>query len=71
MIFVQVFISKIRNCKNKDEEKTTIDKELGKVRKKFTSGNAVTGALHRETESAWSLLSKALRRHGTGKDSEF
>ena len=39
----QVFISKIRNCKNKEEERTTVDKELGKVRKKFTSGNAVTG----------------------------
>jgi len=39
----QVFISKIRNCKNKEEEKTTVDKELGKVRKKFTSGNTVTG----------------------------
>ena len=40
---LQVFISKIRNCKNKEEEKTTVDKEMGKIRKKFTSNNTVTG----------------------------
>lgn len=40
---LQVFISKIRNCKNKEEEKSTVDKEMGKIRKKFTSSNVVTG----------------------------
>ena len=41
---VQVFIADIRNCQNKEQEKTRVDKELGKIRKKFASGNAITGA---------------------------
>jgi hypothetical protein len=42
---LQVFIADIRNCQNKEQEKTRVDKELGKIRKKFASGNAITGAL--------------------------
>ena len=39
----QTFIADIRNCANKEQEKTRVDKELGKIRKKFASGNTVTG----------------------------
>lgn len=40
---VQVFIADIRNCQSKEQEKARVDKELGKIRKKFASGNAITG----------------------------
>lgn len=39
----QVFIADIRNCQNKEQEKSRVDKELGKIRKKFASGSAITG----------------------------
>ncbi len=42
---MQVFIADIRNCPNKEQEKTRVDKELGKIRKKFASGHALTGAV--------------------------
>ena len=38
-----MFIADIRNCQSKEQEKTRVDKELGKIRKKFASGNAITG----------------------------
>ena len=41
----QVFISDIRNCSNKEQEQLRVDKELGKIRKKFASGNVLSGAL--------------------------
>jgi AP-2 complex subunit alpha len=40
---MQVFIADIRNCQNKEQERTRVDKELGKIRKKFASGNTLTG----------------------------
>lgn len=40
---LQNFISDIRACQNKDQEKMRVDKELGKIRKKFSTGNVVTG----------------------------
>lgn len=40
---MQVFIADIRNCQSKEQEKARVDKELGKIRKKFASGNAITG----------------------------
>jgi hypothetical protein len=42
-IVLQVFIADIRNCQSKEQEKIRVDKELGKIRKKFASGNAITG----------------------------
>ena len=39
----QVFISDIRNCSNKEQEQLRVDKELGKIRKKFASGNVLSG----------------------------
>lgn len=41
----QVFIADIRNCQNKEQEKARVDKELGKIRKKFASNNTITGGL--------------------------
>ena len=43
----QVFIADIRNCQNKEQEKARVDKELGKIRKKFASNSTITGAIHR------------------------
>lgn len=43
-LFLQVFISDIRNCSNKEQEQVRVDKELGKIRKKFASGNVLSGA---------------------------
>ena len=40
----QVFISDIRACQNREQEAARVDKELGKIRKKFATGTAVTGA---------------------------
>ena len=40
---MQVFIADIRNCQNKEQEKARVDKELGKIRKKFASNNTITG----------------------------
>ena len=40
---MQVFIADIRSCQSKEQEKARVDKELGKIRKKFASGNAITG----------------------------
>ena len=40
----QVFIADIRNCQNKEQEKARVDKELGKIRKKFASNNTITGS---------------------------
>ena len=42
---VQVFIADIRNCSNKEQEQLRVDKELGKIRKKFASGNVLSGQL--------------------------
>lgn len=40
---LQVFISDIRSCSNKEQEQLRVDKELGKIRKKFASGNVLSG----------------------------
>lgn len=40
---VQVFISDVRSCSNKEQEQLRVDKELGKIRKKFASGNVLSG----------------------------
>lgn len=40
----QTFISDIRACQSKEAEKTRVDKELGKIRKKFTSSSNISGA---------------------------
>lgn len=34
---VQVFISDVRACQNREQETKRVDKELAKVRKKFSS----------------------------------
>ncbi|MCJ1422500.1 hypothetical protein MMC29_000380 [Sticta canariensis] len=39
---LQVFISDIRACSNRESEKTRVDKELGKIRKKFASNSSLT-----------------------------
>jgi AP-2 complex subunit alpha len=40
---VQNFISEIRACSGKDEERARIDKELGKIRKKFATSDKISG----------------------------
>jgi len=41
---LQAYIQDIRNCSTKEQEKERVDKELGKIRKKYTSDKAMTGA---------------------------
>lgn len=45
VLYVQVFIHDIRSCSNNEQEQLRVDKELGKIRKKFASGNVLSGAL--------------------------
>lgn len=40
---LQNYIQEIRNCSTKEQEKERVDKELGKVRKKYTSDKAMSG----------------------------
>lgn len=49
---VQVFISDIRSCSNKEQEQLRVDKELGKIRKKFASGNVLSGT----RQHSWCLI---------------
>ncbi|BDA41202.1 AP-2 complex subunit alpha-1 [Coccomyxa sp. Obi] len=51
---LQVFIADIRNCQSKEQEKARVDKELGKIRKKFASGNAITE--YDRKKYVWKLL---------------
>ena len=39
----QAYIQDIRNCSTKEAERERVDKELGKIRKKYTSDKAMTG----------------------------
>lgn len=39
----QNYIQELRNCSSKEQEKERVDKELGKVRKKYTSDKAMSG----------------------------
>lgn len=41
----QVFITDIRNCKNREEEEQRVDKELANIRTKFKSDKSLTGEL--------------------------
>lgn len=45
-LLFQNFISEIRACSGKDAEKNRVDKELGKIRKKFSSAGNVSGGAH-------------------------
>lgn len=40
----QTYIQDLRNCSTKEQEKERVDKELGKIRKKYTSDKGLTGA---------------------------
>eukprot|EP00891_Asterochloris_glomerata_P007006 jgi/Astpho2/7006/fgenesh1_pm.00107_%23_19_t len=51
---LQVFISDIRACQNKEQEQMRVDKELGKIRKKFASGNVLTE--YDKKKYVWKLL---------------
>ncbi|CAK0759184.1 hypothetical protein CVIRNUC_002678 [Coccomyxa viridis] len=51
---LQVFIADIRNCQNKEQEKARVDKELGKIRKKFASNNTITE--YDRKKYVWKLL---------------
>ncbi|KAK9841331.1 hypothetical protein WJX74_004023 [Apatococcus lobatus] len=51
---LQNFISDIRACANKEHEKTRVDKELGKIRKKFASGGNISE--YDKKKYVWKLL---------------
>ncbi|KAK9806309.1 hypothetical protein WJX72_009579 [[Myrmecia] bisecta] len=51
---LQQFIADIRGSQNKEQEKLRVDKELGKIRKKFASGNVVTE--YDKKKYVWKLL---------------
>jgi AP-2 complex subunit alpha len=40
---VQNYIQELRNCSTKEAEKERVDKELGKIRKKYTSDKTMSG----------------------------
>mmetsp|Transcript_56919 Transcript_56919/g.144354 ORF Transcript_56919/g.144354 Transcript_56919/m.144354 type:complete len:1007 (+) Transcript_56919:172-3192(+) len=51
---LQVFIADIRNCPNKEQEEKRVDKELAKIRQKFTSTKAISG--YDKKKYVWKLL---------------
>eukprot|EP00928_Gymnodinium_smaydae_P096151 TRINITY_DN8435_c0_g4_i1.p1 TRINITY_DN8435_c0_g4~~TRINITY_DN8435_c0_g4_i1.p1 ORF type:complete len:1022 (+),score=242.96 TRINITY_DN8435_c0_g4_i1:348-3413(+) len=51
---LQVFIADIRNCSNKEQEAKRVDKELAKIRLKFTSAKAISG--YDKKKYVWKLL---------------
>ena len=40
---VQNYIQELRGCSTKEAEKERVDKELGKIRKKYTSEKSLSG----------------------------
>ncbi|KDD73994.1 adaptin, partial [Helicosporidium sp. ATCC 50920] len=48
------YIQEIRNCSTKEQEKERVDKELGKVRKKYTSDKAMSD--YDKRKYMWKLL---------------
>jgi len=46
LCFSQNYIHELRNCSSKEAEKERVDKELGKIRKKYTSEKTLSGLLH-------------------------
>ncbi|KAK9803215.1 hypothetical protein WJX73_004463 [Symbiochloris irregularis] len=51
---LQVFIADIRSCSNRESEKVRVDKELGKIRKKFASNNSLSE--YDKKKYVWKLL---------------
>jgi len=51
---LQVFIADIRNCTNKEQEEKRVDKELAKIRQKFTNPKAISG--YDKKKYVWKLL---------------
>mmetsp|Transcript_70491 Transcript_70491/g.204298 ORF Transcript_70491/g.204298 Transcript_70491/m.204298 type:complete len:1018 (-) Transcript_70491:23-3076(-) len=51
---LQIFIADIRNCQTKDQEQKRVDKELAKIRLKFTNAKAVSG--YDKKKYVWKLL---------------
>lgn len=51
---LQVFIADIRNCATKEQEEARIDKELAKIRLKFTSTKLISG--YDKKKYVWKLL---------------
>lgn len=47
IVCTQNYIQELRNCKTKDAEQERVQKELGKIRKKYTSSKGLSG------ESKW------------------
>lgn len=51
---LRAYIQDIRNCSTKEAEKERVDKELGKIRKKYTSDKAMTA--YDKRKYMWKLL---------------
>eukprot|EP00927_Polykrikos_kofoidii_P066103 TRINITY_DN61764_c0_g1_i1.p1 TRINITY_DN61764_c0_g1~~TRINITY_DN61764_c0_g1_i1.p1 ORF type:complete len:1014 (+),score=195.45 TRINITY_DN61764_c0_g1_i1:148-3189(+) len=51
---LQVFIADIRNCPTKEQEEKRVEKELAKIRQKFTSTKAISG--YDKKKYVWKLL---------------
>lgn len=49
----QNFISEIRSCSGKDAEKNRVDKELGKIRQKFSSTKNISGGAFEHVGYLW------------------
>ncbi|CAE8701984.1 unnamed protein product, partial [Polarella glacialis] len=51
---LQVFIADIRNCQSKEQESSRVEKELSKIRLKFTQTKALSG--YDKKKYVWKLL---------------
>ena len=60
----QNYIQELRGCASKEQEKERVDKELGKIRKKYTSDKAMSGAcqggFHGEPRWGCGILDRSL-----------
>lgn len=51
---LSVFISDVRNCQNKEQERVRVDKELGNIRSRFKSEKGLTP--HEKKKYVWKML---------------
>lgn len=51
---LQIFIADIRNCTSKEQEEKRVEKELAKIRQKFTNAKSVSG--YDKKKYVWKLL---------------
>ncbi|XP_010278259.1 PREDICTED: AP-2 complex subunit alpha-1-like isoform X2 [Nelumbo nucifera] len=71
---LSVFISDIRNCQNKEQERLRVDKELGNIRNRFKNekvGYIVTSCMLNENHDFLRLIINCVRNDIIGRNETF